>query len=82
MPLGSWILTFIMKAMGTVVGEKITRSCLSTVENLPVVLFTASGGAARRIEAMQMASFLRQFNAIQGRTFYLTIFNRSDNRLG
>ena len=37
---------FIMASMGTVVGEKITRLFeYATAEKLPVVLFTASGGA-------------------------------------
>ncbi len=37
---------FIMASMGTVVGEKITRLFeLAIEERLPVVLFTASGGA-------------------------------------
>jgi putative Ca2+/H+ antiporter (TMEM165/GDT1 family) len=37
---------FIMGSMGTVVGEKITRLFeKAIVEELPVVLFTASGGA-------------------------------------
>ena len=41
-----WIPTFIMASMGTVVGEKITRLFeYATAEKLPVVLFTASGGA-------------------------------------
>ncbi len=42
---------FIMASMGTVVGEKITRLFeYATEQKLPVVLFTASGGAphARR----------------------------------
>ena len=37
---------FIMGSMGTVVGEKITRLFeRALAKNLPVVLFTASGGA-------------------------------------
>ena len=37
---------FIMGSMGTIVGEKITRLFeRATKESLPVVLFTASGGA-------------------------------------
>ncbi len=37
---------FMMGSMGSVVGEKITRSIMLAVDlNLPVVIFTASGGA-------------------------------------
>ena len=37
---------FIMASMGTVVGEKITRLFeMATAEKLPVIIFTASGGA-------------------------------------
>ena len=44
--LGIMDSNFIMASMGTVVGEKITRLFeYATVEKLPVVLFTASGGA-------------------------------------
>ncbi|WP_105118531.1 acetyl-CoA carboxylase, carboxyltransferase subunit beta [Streptococcus suis] len=50
---------FIMASMGTVVGEKITRLFeLATEEKLPVVLFTASGGARMQegiMSLMQMA---------------------------
>ena len=43
--LGLWI-PLIMTSMGTVVGEKITRLFeYANVEQLPVFLFTASGGA-------------------------------------
>lgn len=38
--------TFMMGSMGTVVGEKITRAVeRATEERLPLVIFTASGGA-------------------------------------
>lgn len=50
---------FIMASMGTVVGEKITRLFeFATEEKLPVVLFTASGGARMQegiMSLMQMA---------------------------
>ena len=50
---------FIMGSMGTVVGEKITRLFeKAIVEELPVVLFTASGGARMQegiFSLMQMA---------------------------
>ena len=44
--IGVMDANFIMGSMGTVVGEKITRLFeKAIVEELPVVLFTASGGA-------------------------------------
>ena len=50
---------FIMGSMGTVVGEKITRLFeKATLEKLPVVIFTASGGARMQegiMSLMQMA---------------------------
>jgi acetyl-CoA carboxylase carboxyl transferase subunit beta len=50
---------FMMASMGSVVGEKITRAFeRATKERLPIVLFTASGGARMQegiISLMQMA---------------------------
>lgn len=50
---------FIMGSMGTVTGEKITRLFeRATQKNLPVILFTASGGARMQegiVSLMQMA---------------------------
>lgn len=50
---------FFMGSMGSVVGEKITRAVeRSTEENLPVIIFTASGGARMQegmFSLMQMA---------------------------
>lgn len=50
---------FIMGSMGTVVGEKITRAFEKATElQLPVVIFTASGGARMQegiLSLMQMA---------------------------
>lgn len=50
---------FMMASMGSVVGEKITRAFERAIEErLPVVLFTASGGARMQegiISLMQMA---------------------------
>ena len=50
---------FMMASMGSVVGEKITRAVeRATENNLPVVIFTASGGARMQegiISLMQMA---------------------------
>ena len=57
--LGIMDANFIMASMGTVVGEKITRLFeLATEQALPVVLFTASGGARMQegiLSLMQMA---------------------------
>ena len=51
--------TFIMASMGTVVGEKITQLFEHAIEKkLPVVIFTASGGARMQegiMSLMQMA---------------------------
>lgn len=50
---------FMMASMGSVVGEKITRAFEYAAENkLPVILFTASGGARMQegiVSLMQMA---------------------------
>ncbi len=50
---------FMMASMGSVVGEKITRAFEYAAENkLPIILFTASGGARMQegiISLMQMA---------------------------
>ena len=50
---------FIMASMGTVVGEKITKLFeYAILEKLPVVIFTASGGARMQegiMSLMQMA---------------------------
>lgn len=50
---------FIMASMGKVVGEKLTRAFeRATVEKLPIIVFTASGGARMQegiISLMQMA---------------------------
>ena len=51
--------TFLMGSMGAVVGEKVSRLFdRATAEQLPVVLFTASGGARMQeglVSLMQMA---------------------------
>lgn len=51
--------TFMMGSMGHIVGEKITRAVeRATSEELPVIIFTASGGARMHegiISLMQMA---------------------------
>ncbi len=76
--LGIMDSNFIMASMGTVVGEKIT--CLfeyATKEKLPVVLFTASGGARMQegiLSLMQMAKIsaaVKQHS--NAGLFYLTV---------
>ena len=69
---------FIMGRMGTIVGEKITRLFeRATKESLPVVLFTASGGARMQegiFSLMQMAkiSAAVKRHSNEG-LFYLTV---------
>ncbi|WP_163194002.1 acetyl-CoA carboxylase, carboxyltransferase subunit beta [Clostridium thermarum] len=50
---------FMMGSMGSVVGEKITRAVeYSTMQRLPIIIFTASGGARMQegiVSLMQMA---------------------------
>lgn len=69
---------FIMGSMGTIAGEKITRLFeRATKEKLPVVLFTASGGARMQegiFSLMQMAkiSAAVKRHSNEG-LFYLTV---------
>ncbi|MDR0494573.1 MAG: acetyl-CoA carboxylase, carboxyltransferase subunit beta [Treponema sp.] len=57
--LGIMDSRFMMASMGSVVGEKITRAVeYATVNKLPVIIFTASGGARMQegiFSLMQMA---------------------------
>jgi acetyl-CoA carboxylase carboxyl transferase subunit beta len=69
---------FIMGSMGTVVGEKITRLFEKATElNLPVVLFTASGGARMQegiFSLMQMAKISAAVKRHSNKgLFYITI---------
>ena len=69
---------FIMASMGTVVGEKITRLFeYATVEQLPVVLFTASGGARMQEGIMSLMQMAKISAAVKRHSnaglFYLTI---------
>lgn len=76
--LGIMDSNFIMASMGTVVGEKITRLFeYATAEKLPVVLFTASGGA-RMQEGIRSLMQMAKISAAVKRhsnagLFYLTI---------
>lgn len=69
---------FIMASMGTVVGEKITRLFEhATQECLPVVLFTASGGARMQEGIMSLMQMAKISAAVKRHSnaglFYLTI---------
>ncbi|HFD8586967.1 TPA: acetyl-CoA carboxylase carboxyltransferase subunit beta, partial [Streptococcus pyogenes] len=69
---------FIMASMGTVVGEKITRLFeLAIEENLPVVIFTASGGARMQEGIMSLMQMAKVSAAVKRHSnaglFYLTI---------
>lgn len=69
---------FIMASMGTVVGEKITRLFeLATKEKLPVVIFTASGGARMQEGIMSLMQMAKVSAAVKRHSkaglFYLTV---------
>ncbi|HEL0021644.1 TPA: acetyl-CoA carboxylase carboxyltransferase subunit beta [Streptococcus equi subsp. zooepidemicus] len=69
---------FIMASMGTVVGEKITRLFeLAINERLPVVIFTASGGARMQEGIMSLMQMAKVSAAVKKHSnaglFYLTI---------
>ena len=76
--LGIMDSNFIMASMGTVVGEKITRLFeYATAERLPVVLFTASGGARMQEGIMSLMQMAKISAAVKRHSnaglFYLTI---------
>ena len=76
--LGIMDSNFIMASMGTVVGEKITRLFeYATAEKLPVVLFTASGGARLQEGIMSLMQMAKISAAVKRHSnaglFYLTI---------
>lgn len=76
--LGIMDSNFIMASMGTVVGEKITRLFeFATDEKLPVVLFTASGGARMQEGIMSLMQMAKISAAVKRHSnaglFYLTI---------
>jgi len=76
--LGIMDSNFIMASMGTVVGEKITRLFeFATLEGLPVVLFTASGGARMQEGIMSLMQMAKVSAAVKRHSkadlFYLTI---------
>ncbi|HFU4464131.1 TPA: acetyl-CoA carboxylase, carboxyltransferase subunit beta [Streptococcus suis] len=76
--LGIMDSNFIMASMGTVVGEKITRLFeLAMEERLPVVLFTASGGARMQEGIMSLMQMAKISAAVKRHSnaglFYLTV---------
>lgn len=76
--LGIMDSNFIMASMGSVVGEKITRLFeLATEERLPVVLFTASGGARMQEGIVSLMQMAKISSAVQRHSkaglFYLTV---------
>lgn len=76
--LGIMDSNFIMASMGTVVGEKITRLFELAIErSLPVVLFTASGGARMQEGIMSLMQMAKVSAAVQRHSkaglFYLTV---------
>lgn len=76
--LGIMDSNFIMASMGTVVGEKITRLFeYAAAEKLPVVLFTASGGARMQEGIMSLMQMAKISAAVKRHSnaglFYLTI---------
>ena len=76
--LGIMDSNFIMASMGTVVGEKITRLFeYATAEKLPVVLFTASGGARMQEGIMSLMQMAKISAAVKRHSnaglFYLTL---------
>lgn len=76
--IGIMDANFIMGSMGTVVGEKITRLFERAQEKqLPVVLFTASGGARMQEGIMSLMQMAKISAAIKQHSnaglFYLTV---------
>ncbi|MEY8461727.1 acetyl-CoA carboxylase, carboxyltransferase subunit beta [Streptococcus merionis] len=76
--LGIMDSRFIMASMGTVVGEKVTRLFeLATEKGLPVVVFTASGGARMQEGIMSLMQMAKVSAAVKRHSnaglFYLTI---------
>ncbi len=76
--LGIMDANFIMASMGTVVGEKITRLFeLAIEQSLPVLLFTASGGARMQEGIMSLMQMAKISAAVKRHSnaglFYLTV---------
>lgn len=76
--LGIMDSNFIMASMGMVVGEKLTKLFeLATTEKLPVVIFTASGGARMQEGIMSLMQMAKISAAVKQHSeaalFYLTV---------
>ena len=76
--LGIMDSNFIMASMGTIVGEKLTRLFeLATSQRMPVVLFTASGGARMQEGIMSLMQMAKVSAAVKRHSnaglFYLTV---------
>ena len=57
---------FMMGSMGTIVGEKITRSIeLATKNKLPSIIFTASGGARMQEGILSLVQMSKTTNALK-----------------
>lgn len=70
--------TFIMASMGTVVGEKLTRLFeYATTEKLPIIVFTASGGARMQEGIMSLMQMAKTSVAVKRHSnaglFYITV---------
>ncbi len=70
--------TFIMASMGTVVGEKLTRLFeYATAEKLPIIVFTASGGARMQEGIMSLMQMAKTSAAVKRHSnaglFYITV---------
>lgn len=71
---------FMMGSMGSVVGEKITRAVERAIElNLPVIIFTSSGGARMQegiFSLMQMAKISGALKRLsEHKLLYLTVIS-------
>ncbi|MGO2099935.1 acetyl-CoA carboxylase, carboxyltransferase subunit beta [Vagococcus salmoninarum] len=69
---------FIMGSMGTVVGEKVTRAFEKALElKLPIIMFTASGGARMQEGIMSLMQMAKISAAVkrhsQGGLLYITV---------
>ena len=70
--------TFIMASMGSVVGENLTRLFdYATAEKLPIIVFTASGGARMQEGIMSLMQMAKTSAAVKRHSnaglFYITV---------
>ena len=68
---------FMMGSMGSVVGEKVASICEEAVEkNLPLILFTCSGGARMQegiISLFQMAKTSQAISKVKEKGLYISV---------